>query len=1148
MGSKNPGVITPRNCSPSVRQAIQQLSTKIMGLESTPTFAGLTLSDLTQGSVVFAGASGVISQDNSNLFWDSTNNRLGIGINTGFFPAAGMTVSGEMDLIHTSSEADDHAFELDVDAAGYGDVKAIDIDYITGDISKGKDEAIILVNIDEIAATGGDVFGLEILATEGAAGSTTKVYGLKAGALVGPIHQDSGTFLNPGIGTNDTPQTPVADMIDGDSSNTTSIFVAFDDYIIIGKATVFEEIEFILTTDSSGAGIKPKFEYSTGGSGFTEFFPVDGTNGFRNTGVIAWDAGDLTGHAVNTGTGLTNTYDIKITRKRNTLTTPPVLGYAKTAATTEYIWDEGGNVSIKTLTVSTIAAESSDVDKFLVDSSGIIKYRTGTQVLSDIGGQASGAILDDLNTLGAPTSDGQFIVATGAGAFAYESTTTARTSLGVGTGDSPAFANVSLGTGELTTGSINRASGTLTLEIGGTAELSITSTTTTFGGNIVLADDATIGHVTSPYFTFDNTTNVINVTGSLNIGPSPGAGPLMVSSHFASGSQIRLYNTVDTANNRNWMFILNNAVYGDFHLMQSSAQDAIPDTFRLSVGFDGNIGIGVSVPDTKLEVFHAGDQLKLSFDATDNATFAVDTAGVLTITPSGAAVNFASKNLTSVGAVGCGTITTTGNIIMPDSGTIGQAAGPLLTFDDNNNFLEITGCKVGIGESAPSQALDLIGSLELEDTTTSITGVIYKGASQFIHNFRHPTGNTAVPVGQNTFVGVNAGNFTIGSTATATHHGSYISAVGYGSLLNNTEGFSNSAVGWGSLLNNTTGHSNNAVGYSTLTTNTTGYANSAVGASALRYNTTGYSNNAMGNSALLNNTTGYYNSAMGHASLLANTEGYGNNAMGVNSLRTNTTGHENNAIGFDSLYYNTEGYWNTAIGFSALYTNTTGHDNNAIGANALYSNTTGYENNAIGSYALYLNTTGRTNSAMGANSLRTNTTGYANNAMGFSTLYSNTTGRENNATGSSALYSNTEGNENTAIGVASGYGLTTGSGNIFIGYDCGRNQTTNSNLLIIDNQDRNSAANEITTSLIYGIFAAASTDQSLRVNAYLKVKEAITGIERSSDPTEPVEGEYVIWMSNGSGKGDDGDVMIASNPDGTTKYGTLLNYSDGAAW
>ncbi|PIR72190.1 MAG: hypothetical protein COU42_02085, partial [Candidatus Nealsonbacteria bacterium CG10_big_fil_rev_8_21_14_0_10_36_24] len=33
----------------------------------------------TAGSVVFAGASGILAQDNSNFFWDDTNDRLGIG-------------------------------------------------------------------------------------------------------------------------------------------------------------------------------------------------------------------------------------------------------------------------------------------------------------------------------------------------------------------------------------------------------------------------------------------------------------------------------------------------------------------------------------------------------------------------------------------------------------------------------------------------------------------------------------------------------------------------------------------------------------------------------------------------------------------------------------------------------------------------------------------------------------------------------------------------------------------------------------------------------------------------------------------------------------------------------------------------------------
>lgn len=55
------------------------------------------------------------------------------------------------------------------------------------------------------------------------------------------------------------------------------------------------------------------------------------------------------------------------------------------------------------------------------------------EIGSDV--QAFGTVLDDLNTLGASASDGQFIVATGAGAFAYESGATARTSMGAGTLD-----------------------------------------------------------------------------------------------------------------------------------------------------------------------------------------------------------------------------------------------------------------------------------------------------------------------------------------------------------------------------------------------------------------------------------------------------------------------------------------------------------------------------------------------------------------------------------------------------------------------------------------------------------------------------------------------------------------------------------------
>lgn len=58
----------------------------------------------------------------------------------------------------------------------------------------------------------------------------------------------------------------------------------------------------------------------------------------------------------------------------------------------------------------------------------------------------------------------------------------------------------------------------------------------------------------------------------------------------------------------------------------------------------------------------------------------------------------------------------------------------------------------------------------------------------------------------------------------------------------------------------------------------------------------------------------------------------------------------------------------------------------------------------------------------------------------------------------------------------------------------------------------------------------------------------LTGLEKSADPDAPAEGHFVIWMSDGTGKGDDGDVLIASTAGGVTNWATLFDHSAGAAW
>ena len=301
---------------------------------------GTNATSFTQGSVIFMGAA-ALSQDNSNLFWDDTNNRLGIGTTT---PLDNLYVVGAADIVHTATENDDHALEIECDAAGFGDVKGLDIDYISGAVGAGDEEEAILVNIDETASTGGVIKGYEVLSTE--EGSAV-IYGYSTGINIAPVLHNSGTFgdaddiLNVAV--------DVTAALASGGAGAISIFVLDNDTMTIGDAAQFGEMEIILATGASGAGIAPTFEYSTGGTGFSAFSPSDGTNAFRNTGSILWDAGDLAGWVANA----TGFFEIRITRTRNSLSTTPIIDELQISALTEFIWDKDGDVNLNSLTLAT---------------------------------------------------------------------------------------------------------------------------------------------------------------------------------------------------------------------------------------------------------------------------------------------------------------------------------------------------------------------------------------------------------------------------------------------------------------------------------------------------------------------------------------------------------------------------------------------------------------------------------------------------------------------------------------------------------------------------------------------------------------------------------------------------------------------------
>jgi len=256
-----------------------------------------------------------------------------------------LTADGELNTLvqtidHTATEADDHALEIDCDAAGFGDVKAIDVAYDTGAITPWQDEAVMLVNINQSAAIGGDVTALEVLATEGSA----NINGMLAGAGVNPIEQLSGVFYDM-----DSALVNATDRLTEftTAGNDVQMFVADNDTVTIASFAKFEQLQFILAITAS-LSIRPTFEFSTGPGTWTAFTPVDGTNGMRNTGVIAWLSGDIPTWAVGTG----GKYLIRITRKRNSLATPPTESKVQIAATTAYKWDKDGDLIVNTVTAT----------------------------------------------------------------------------------------------------------------------------------------------------------------------------------------------------------------------------------------------------------------------------------------------------------------------------------------------------------------------------------------------------------------------------------------------------------------------------------------------------------------------------------------------------------------------------------------------------------------------------------------------------------------------------------------------------------------------------------------------------------------------------------------------------------------------------
>ncbi|MCX6792116.1 MAG: hypothetical protein NT149_03715, partial [Candidatus Gottesmanbacteria bacterium] len=104
-------------------------------------------------------------------------------------------------------------------------------------------------------------------------------------------------------------------------------------------------------------------------------------------------------------------------------------------------------------------------------------------------------------------------------------------------------------------------------------------------------------------------------------------------------------------------------------------------------------------------------------NTSDTMSGTLGVTGVITATGGvvGALTGHSSSDLALTGG------TMSGDIVMGNGVAIGQAAGPLVEFDDTNNYLEIMGGNVGIGTTSPGYPLTI--NATSTDPATTVQGI-----------------------------------------------------------------------------------------------------------------------------------------------------------------------------------------------------------------------------------------------------------------------------------------------------------------------------------------------------------------------------------------------------------------------------------------